>query len=273
MERSGKWMIRRYVSGKVVELSKFWVPEQTKPRSKRKASSTPRKRDQNEREAVKRLARWINANFSHGDIWVTLTYSAEGMERIAEKAGSDMDALWEAANHQGKLFLRRMRRAMGKGTEFRSILITSDIDGKTGERVRLHHHIIMPTAAFELWDEKWGRGTVDYQILRDQDDYTPLAVYLLKQVRRLPDAKKYTPSRNLKPPAVEERISRKPGELRAPTGAKLLASGNYDSAVGNHYIRYVMPEKKNGRKDFPDTATGARAGARSSKGGGKRGSA
>jgi hypothetical protein len=162
-------------------------------------------------------------------------------------AGNDMDALRDVAHHQAKLFLRRMQRDFkASGIELKSILVTSDLDGDTGEVVRVHHHIIMPRAAFELCEKKWQFGFVDYQILRDQDDYTPLAVYLLRQVRRQPDAKKYTPSRNLKKPEVRERIAKRQGPLKAPVKAKLLAASDFDATKGNHYIRYVLdkPEGK-----------------------------
>ena len=234
-------MERIYKAGRVVEVSRFWAAEQTKPRAKKKAGSTPRKQDQNDRDAVKRLARWINANFCHGDLWVTLTYSAEGMGRIIAAAGNDMDAVRNQANRQAMLFLRRMQRVFkASEIELKYILVTSDLDGDTGEVVRVHHHIIMPRAAFELCEQKWPFGAVDYQILRDQDDYTPLAVYLLRQVRRQPDAKKYTPSRNLKKPEVRERIATRQGPLRTPAKAKLLAASEYDMTKGSHYIRYVI---------------------------------
>jgi len=252
MREGGKWMLREYIAGKVVELSQFWMPEQARPRSPRKASSSARKQDQNDRSVIKRLARWINANFAHGDLWVTLTYSERGMQRLLRAAGEDLDALRDAGEHQAKLFLRRMQRVFeAGGIELKYILVTSDLNGETGECVRIHHHILMPRAAYEICEKKWSLGSVDYQILRNQDDFTPMAVYLLRQVRRQPDKKKYTPSRNLKAPVVRERIAKQPKPLRAPAGAKLLAASEFDVTKGSHYIRYVKKVKESEHTENP----------------------
>lgn len=67
-----------------------------------------------------------------------------------------------------------------KGVECRYVLFTSDMDVETGEAVRVHHHLVIQRVGFEAAAKKWGLGTVDYQILRDQDDYTPLAEYLCR---------------------------------------------------------------------------------------------
>ena len=53
-------MIRETISGAVTEYSKFYVPEGTRPRSSRRGKSSPRKQDQNDRDAAKRLARILN---------------------------------------------------------------------------------------------------------------------------------------------------------------------------------------------------------------------
>ena len=107
----GKWMIRKYVSGNVIEKSKFWVPEQTKPRAKKAASSSHRKQDENDQAAVKVFARLTNCNFSHGDLWLTLSWSDAGIRALCAKYGidpDDIDAIKKAADKELMLFLRRM---------------------------------------------------------------------------------------------------------------------------------------------------------------------
>lgn len=52
--RGGCYMIRETISGAVTEYSKFYVPEGTRPRSSRRGKSSPRKQDQNDRDAAKR---------------------------------------------------------------------------------------------------------------------------------------------------------------------------------------------------------------------------
>lgn len=256
-EMRGKWMIRQYVSGKVVEKSKFWVPEQTKRRSPKKATSSMRKRDENEKEAIKQLSRLINCNFSHGDLWLSLGYSEKSFKALCAKPSSDgidnLNEIKKAADKELELFLRRMRREAQKmGIEFKYIALTSDMDGKSGEIVRPHHHIIMPRASYELCVKHWKNGNVDYQLLRDQEDYTPLAVYLCKQVRRAACENRWKASRNLKKPVITEELTHSKGILRAPAGAKIIDLGHYDDESGNHYIRYIAKKptaKRGGHKD------------------------
>ena len=81
-----RYMIRTIISGAVVEKSKFLVAANVKPRRSRKKGSTPlRKQDQNDRDAVKRLARVINCNFRHGDLWVTLKYDQVRMDKLMDQ--------------------------------------------------------------------------------------------------------------------------------------------------------------------------------------------
>lgn len=257
MER-GKYMIREYVSGEVVEKSKHWVPEQAKRRSPKKAASSQRKQDENDTAAVKVLARLINCNGKHGDLWLTPNYSAKGIERLCRKYGidtEDINAMKKAADHELELYLRRMRRISGTG--FWYIAMTSDMDGDTGELERVHHHIIMPRAAFEICQAQWHYGSVDYKLLRDQPDYTPLAVYICKQCRRDTNERRWKASRNLKKPKVTETETHTKGELHIPHGATVLDIGHYDPESGNHYVRYIRKKKSAEREQTAERATTA----------------
>ena len=75
MMKDGYWVIRTYKAGNVGEKIKFWIPNARPSKSSRKIKSDLKKIKQNEASAVKRLARVINANFSHGDILLGLDYS------------------------------------------------------------------------------------------------------------------------------------------------------------------------------------------------------
>ena len=79
-----------------------------------------------------------------------LDYFPRGYERMLEgkvknnKGLNEMDRIWSLADHQGELFLRRVRNACTvAGVPFRYLFVTSDMDGKTGETARVHHHIIV----------------------------------------------------------------------------------------------------------------------------------
>lgn len=260
-------MVIRRTSGKVVELSTVFVSANTKPRrNKRKGTTTAQKQDENERDAVKRLARIINVNYAHGDLFLTLKYDDEGFARLARVAldrrkegQSTEDAVLETAEHLCALFIRRVRRhlkeqGMDPG-EIRIVSSTSDMDGDTGEFVRPHHHLIMPRVSFEAAAKLWTEGSVEYQILKDQDDYTPLAVYICKQVRRRPDAKKWHTTRNMKKTVVNERWAAEGEILKPDRHGKLVGTNSWEKGKPQ-YIRFVkgaaMPAGRGQRKKLEE---------------------
>lgn len=270
-------MARLYKSGKVVEGSKYFAPSQTKPRSSRqKGGTSAAKRDANGNQAIRRLARLLNCGFRAGDLLLTPKYDAEGMEQI----GGD----WENAENQLKLLKDRIGRVFkSMGLVFRWVIMTSAKDEVTGEPVRLHHHMVVSGGAFTLrdgvlylgdrkLDEIWGLGTVDWQPLRHQDDFTPLAVYLVRQARCKPNEQKWRSSRNIPKTEWEDveltaagireynRHKKKgwprlavstDGELMVPAGCTTMENGKYDPETGTHYIRYLLPEARGQKPASP----------------------
>lgn len=268
-EERGRWMVIRRTAGRTVELSTVWVPANTKPRrNRRKGTTTAQKHDENERDAVKRLARLINANFSHGDLFLTVKYDDEGFAHIVREAmatkgegESIEDAVLRCAEKESRNYLRRVKRTLDKqGVELKFINSTSDMDGQTGEVVRPHSHIILPRVSFEEAARAWHLGSVEYQILRDQDDYTALAAYIVKQVRRRPDAKKWTASRNLKKPIVNERWA-EPDEILKPDRHGKLTGRNQWEKGKPQYIRFVkgaaLPAGRGPRKKLEEVLESA----------------
>ena len=248
--KQGYWVIRTYESGGIGEKTKFWV-EGTRPtKAGRKAKTAIKKQEQNEYSAVKRFAREINENFAPGDLLVGLDYTEKALASIlaaAEGAEDDeagRNAARAAAVHDRNLFLRRLKRKCDKeGVELKYLGVTSDMDGDTGETVRLHHHLIVPSDCAELIKDCWHSGTVDIERLDVQDDYLPIAEYLLNQVRRVPNEQKYTSSRNLVRPVPKDRTALNDSELRLPKGAELLFREGYKPGMPQ-YIRYIVPEKR-----------------------------
>lgn len=161
---------------------------------------------------------------------------------------------------EAKNFLDRIARRMKKhGDILKWVLVPSEVDGETGETVRLHCHIVINSAGlrmedrtFTLYgeplDDIWGRGTVDVQLLRDQKDYYPLALYLIRQARNIPDGKKYTSSRNMEKPKVEYTYVLTPTQLRVPAGATTLPGTRYEPELGVNFVRYIPREKDPARK-------------------------
>ena len=201
-----------------------------------------------------------------------LDYSKQGMDKIiawARKHGlpvdsederEKMDAIWEAASHELDNALRRVKNRMKKqGAELKAIYSTSDMDGETGEAVRVHHHLVVNADARDAFVDAWekcGLGGVSWTPLwKDQKDRTNIAEYIIRQVRRIPDAKKYRSTRNLHRPQPKDRIALSDAELRCPSGGKLLFRQEFRTGRPQ-YIRYEMPEKKRKRKpSAPASAT------------------
>jgi hypothetical protein len=266
--KDGYWVVRTYESGIIGEKTKFWIQgARPKSKSRRKEKSDIRKQEQNEYSSVKTLARLLHANFQHGDILLGLDYSDKGLDKLeayARKSNEGYesfseeekrDAIWQAAKHEVSLCLRRVNRELQKqGKEsIKSITVTSDMDGDTGELVRAHHHLVVPAGSEGVFKSKWSKlGGVAWSPLSKQADYTPVAEYLLRQVRRIPDANKYVSSRNLIRPQPKDRVVESDAELRVPKGGKLLHRQEYkvrqNSEGGIYsqpqYIRYIIPEHK-----------------------------
>lgn len=248
--REGYWVVRTYEAGAVGEKTKFFVPgKRPIGKDRRREKSEIKKQEQNEYSSQKSLARTINANYHAGDILLGIDYSDSGLRKIFAalyrseeyKLADDeqkRDMEYDAADHAAVLYLRRLKRELKKdGIEMRYILVTSDMDVDTGERVRVHHHLIVNKEARDKLVDKWGLGSVDIKPLSEQGDYTPLAEYLLKQVRRIENAKKYTSSRNLIRPQPKDRVALSDAPLRVPKGGKLIFCGEYRPNAPQ-YIRY-----------------------------------
>lgn len=249
--KEGYWVVRTYSAGTVGDKTKFWVQgARPSSRNRRREKSEIKKQEQNEYSAVKAAARVLNINFREGDLLLGLDYDEPGMVKLTDQLPEDLaeeerqDRLREAAAHELQLCLRRVQRSLEKeGVELRYHLgITSDMDGETGELVRVHHHIIVNREAREAFVKKWTLGSVEWSPLSSQPDYTPIAEYLLRQVRRIKDAKKYTSSRNLVRPKPKDRVAAGGAELRVPKGAMLLVRSEFRPGRPQ-YIRYILPEE------------------------------
>lgn len=259
--QEGYWVVRTYEAGNVGEKTKFFVPG-SRPTGKirRKDRDSVRKQEQNEYASQKGMARLINANFRAGDLLIGLDYAPAGLERViawGRKKGLPVDALdeaeqrdaiWEAASHELDIALRRVKGRMKKqGLELKAVYITSDMNGETEEAVRVHHHLVVNREAREAFVDAWekyGLGYVDWTPLSaEQEDRTGIAEYFIRQVRRIPDAKKYRSTRNLTRPQPKDRVALTDAELRVPTGGELLFRQEFKPGRPQ-YIRYVLPEKR-----------------------------
>lgn len=252
-ETEGLYMVTKIISGAVVERRKSRITRQPAKRGGRIRGNSGEKKIVGNREYAKlSLARVLNCNFAAGDVWLTAKFDPEGLERIG--------GTFEGAKAAGKRFIDRIvYRLRKQGLVTRWVLAPSQIDGETGELVRPHVHIIISGDAFalrnkrlylgeELVDDIWGLGCVDVQFLRHQQDYKPLADYIVNQSRGVPDEKKWTCSRNMKKPVIRREIVASGAQLRVPPGALELPGTRYDPEKGQNFVRYIPAKSKAGRK-------------------------
>ena len=167
--------------------------------------------------------------------------------------GADGDAeavnrLREAADKQLTLWLRRLKRKYSG--KIKAVLITSDVDHETGELVRVHHHVVLAAEgiSWDLLRGEWKNGSVDIKQLRAQPDYTPIATYLMRQVRKQPEKKKYRVTQGMEQPKIEEREILCNTEMKAPAGANVLERSEYTAESIGQYIRYVPKKREYRRK-------------------------
>ena len=245
-------MVTKIISGKVVERRKSRVMHRPAKRGGRiKGNSNERKIAGNREYAVLQLARIFNCNMKAGDVWLTLTFSDEALDRCG--------GTLEGAKKEARKFVDRcVYRTKKRGAVTKWVIAPSEIDGETGELVRPHVHIIMSGEGFSfangvlrLFNESvetiWGRGSVDVQFLRNQDDYYPLAKYIISQSRGVPDEKKYSCSRNMAKPVVHREIVSSGAQLRLPHGATELPGTKYEPEKDQNILRYI-PRRKDPRR-------------------------
>lgn len=146
----------------------------------------------NDRQAAKKLARIINANFDKNSWHDTLTY---------KNAPST-----EEAKAELKRFIDRAAYAMKKAHKEFKWVVTTEYVGK-----RIHHHFIT-NAPLDIIRSKWGNGKVLPRPFDDQKNYYKLAEYIIKETAGSfresdsPFGLRYSHSRNLVIPEVKVEV-------------------------------------------------------------------
>lgn len=241
-------MKRKYIcTNGVTEVSVYPVGDNQagSPRWHR-VKSKEDKRDENARQAVRAAARVLNCNYTAEDMLLTLTYTDEAYEDLFD--GLTVDEVLEKAKPVAAKRLDRARKNFRKhsdGNGMKTFCVTADMDGETGELVRVHHHVVVTAAAAEAVEHAWCYGLVHKEHLYKQDDYTPLAAYLLEQVRYQEGRKKYACSQNMTKPKIEEQLLETvpDNEIKVQPGAKVLDRTPYREGMVSQYVRYKRKER------------------------------
>lgn len=195
MAYRGRFFIRRRVwrCGQYAEVELYPVFQ---PPGVRRSKCRPTRECQqriNQRDAEKKLARLLRANFGEGDLEIDLTYaspeSAEGAVRDLKKYLGKLRKLWRAAGQELKY------------------VYTVEQGKKSG---RIHFHLVLnagPLGRDEL-EALWKHGYANARRLRmDESGVGGLAGYIAKQGRsRRPEElgkRRWSCSRNLRRPEPE----------------------------------------------------------------------
>lgn len=232
-----------YKAGATVEVIKC-IPRGSRkgiPRGPSRKKTPEEIRQANMKQAARKLARKINANFRPGDLHMILTY----------KKDNRPDA--RAAKKQIKAFLDKMRsQYKRRGFVFKYILVTEH------ENKAIHHHLIINdindgedttmTLSRKLWKTL---GRIKTVPLYEEGEYQGLADYLIKETEktfRKKDAsfkQRYSCSRNLIDPPPKHRMVKakywlpdprpRPGYYIPPQ----YVYNGFDK-LGYPYQRYVM---------------------------------
>lgn len=254
-----EWYTRKYkCRNGVTEITKYPVLLSGKRPSRADRRKAARKAGRAGDNAERQTARLLNNNFSEADaVHLALSYSEAGYKKLLARAAKlqdgetpERDMIFRAAQKELENFVRRVQYGM---KHFSYIAITSDMDGKTGEETRIHHHIVIERESLEACRQKWAKlGFVfEKDVYSINGDFTPLASYLIKQVRYIPDAKRYTHSRNLELPEITEPLvvtRYAESEISIPAGALLLYRSQFARGA-SQYVRYL--EKKAHKKKPP----------------------
>ena len=231
-----------YKAGASIEVVKC-IPRKYRKgegRTPGKKKTREEMQEANMRQAARKLARKINANFKPGDWHITLTYRTEPTTEKAQETISK--------------FLDRMRdRYKRRGFQFKYILVTEY------ESKRIHHHIIinnvndgMKTTS-DFVRESWkGIGIPKFVPMYDNGEYRKLADYFVKETERTfrnpksPVKQRYSCSRNLAEPQIRQRIKKtKSGWKMNPQprpGYYIDPDTLYNGTdkLGYPYQRYIM---------------------------------
>ena len=189
--RAGKtWEIyKRYQQPCRIENGKV-VKQKRKAREKPTAEAVQR---YNEKMKLRRLTRKINANFTYGDLYLTLTYPRDRRPDPVQ------------AQKNIKNFIEALRRRYRKkGVEFKWVACT-----EIGSRGGIHHHMILPyiddvRQITDLW-RRYG-GHTRMENLYGQT-YGKLAAYIAKCATKQGAGSTYSCSRNLlDPPEKTKKV-------------------------------------------------------------------
>lgn len=189
------------VSGDYVESNIYPAPRNRAdlPREAKSRKTKAAQRNLNDKNAKKQVVRLINANFTKGDLLITLTYE-DGYYPTESRAKKDMEAYIKA--------LRRERKKQGLPPLKYLYVIEYVDEGEETKKVRIHHHIIINQMDRDLAESKWTKGRAESKYADPDNDFglEGYARYITKTTHK--GKRRWAASRNLERPKEYTSITK-----------------------------------------------------------------
>lgn len=201
----------------------------------------------NFRTAWQKLRLLLCANFSKGDLYITLSYDDAHLPHDRKTAKKVM-----------QLYIDRLRAARkSQGGILKYVYVTEELVND-GRDHRLHHHLIINSFS-QAKDEEmvrslwYGGQNMDVSTLgedaRYSDDFIEIAQYFCKE--KNPEAKlfytgdrSWVGSRNLERPVETSALVDEAVTVSAPPGCKIVDRESKSNEWGNFdYLYYWLPEE------------------------------
>lgn len=231
-------------------------------RAKRKKPTPEQMKKQNQTNKENKVRRLIKKNFTKRDYWITLKYKA-GERPGVKKLKKDFQK-----------FIRRLRRVYTKLSAELKYIYRMEI-GRLGG---VHTHMILNRVGSGLdvvVRDAWiasGGYAIDYELLRDEDGYSELAKYIVKEpdeeqaqqlslfeTEEAEQLVRYGRSRNLEEPVPEKKAYSRRTVRRLVEDGPKPSKGCYidknsircgvNPYTGLSYLRYTEIKKSEVRQN------------------------
>lgn len=207
-------------AGKVVRQA-LYSPRDPNPNRRRRAISISKEDKQraNLKTSYEKLLMLMCANFSPGDLWITLTYDDEHLPATREESHPFI-----------RKFMRPMRKYRKDNKEPLRYVYCTQLTTRGGG-MRLHHHMVMrfeDDIDIDKIRSLWEWGYVHIRKLRDFDDMLDKARYMCREPRelgvRIPGEQMWTASRGLfRPQPMFTTIDNDAIDISVPVGCTELS--------------------------------------------------
>lgn len=238
------------ISGRTTEVRDVLMESASikKPRNRKSRKSNEKQILRNEMEAVLRLARILNCSYQGGDLFLTLKYD-----------DGRLPASKEEAKRLLRNFIRRISRVYQKltGKKLLWVAVTADRSSKTGQPVRLHHHLVLQAVDWEIIAANWPADQFSYRRLDASGDYTAVARYMIRNAG-YGGGRAWSAARGMKKPKYTTPIPvTRLGGVRIPPEARVVereVKQDTETGFAAAYIRFVEPLdiKKSKREEHKD---------------------